>query len=706
MARPGGPDYGTRVLEPGVSAGRDVWELQIKLIGWGSGSDDDGIGSVMDPARVNGDYDSTTRDAVKRFQKAHGLPITGAVDVATYRALDREAGDHPVFVTDLRCPCVTGANDGPILCRCNKHPSAGKCAGFGSGRFAGKFILEGTPFAAEKLDLYDMEEHDGVDKATLWAARALMHRAGVKQVKVSAGYRCWHDSYHTVDDTRWRHRRSTLHLGKSIEILHAGVCVEGAAACAECDRVRQVALAKCGFQLRWHEPDRVSVAEGRPGAPAPVVAAAVHIDTARRKNREKDDFVKTDADAVKPLYSYRAGLSYPVDRGGGLDPKIAPSNAFFDAIEAAKGGYFPLGRFRLWHGGVHLPAAIGGPIRAICDGEIVGCRVGEAEDAKAHGSRNFVLLRHRWKDKDLYSLTMHLDAEQASDAATVPWRRRLFLRTKDHLEALAPTAIYAHTAGAPGKLTPQGSLEIGEAIEAQGGELDPRTLDPTAPANSKVVKLAAAPDRYVYTTRDGVEVARCHPADAALADAIKDHRVIGLERPIRVFGGDCIGKGARTPTHASFAGLGAFFHLETFAEQNLLTAADYPVLDASDDAKVADRKEITAKLVAAKLVPPPVDGVLLDADIDALQKDPGRGRLRSAVLKAKSAWALDWKDALSKSPTFGFMKDADRDALGDAYNEYRFWADVKAGKGPLPGSEVVHHFHPITLLLQIAFTPP
>ena len=114
MSRPASPDYGSRVIEPGVSKGRDVWELQIKLIGWGSGSDNDGIGSVMDPVRVHGEYDSTTRDAVKRFQKAHGLGVTGVVDVSTFRALDRDIAEHPVFVADLACPCARGDATAPL----------------------------------------------------------------------------------------------------------------------------------------------------------------------------------------------------------------------------------------------------------------------------------------------------------------------------------------------------------------------------------------------------------------------------------------------------------------------------------------------------------------------------------------------------------------------------------------------------------------
>src|SRR5579872_1275215 len=109
------PTYGERILRMGAPKGLDIWNLQVKLIGWGSGSDNDGIGNTMDPVHLTGEFDSTTRDAVMRFQKAHRLPVTGIVDARVFRAIDAEAALHPVLMFDLRCPCASKKNDGPIL---------------------------------------------------------------------------------------------------------------------------------------------------------------------------------------------------------------------------------------------------------------------------------------------------------------------------------------------------------------------------------------------------------------------------------------------------------------------------------------------------------------------------------------------------------------------------------------------------------------
>jgi hypothetical protein len=718
------PKYGTRILEIGMT-GRDVWELQIKLIGWGSGTDNEGIGAFMDPVRVTGKLDRTTADAVRRFQQEHRLPITGIVDGATFHEIDAEPARHPVLVPDLACPCKARGDDGTILCRCNKHPNPGHCSGFGNGRFVGAHLLDNhATLSGEALDLYDMKEHAGIDKAVIWAVRALLHRADVPTIAIVAGYRCWHDNYLTTDDTRWQHRRSTFHLGKTIELRHPdvpGTCtITGNIVCAWCANVRARAIAKCGFQLRWQEPDRVSVAAGGFDARPPATPFAVHIDTVRRLAREDDDFVDTDKKSIEPLYTGRLAFSYPVDVGAGpdptkarLDPRRASSATFFDNIETKEGGGFPLGASRTWHGGVHLHVALGAEVRAIADGEVVACRVGESETEKAHGSRNFVLLRHKRKGDIYYSLYMHLDAETAKDDATVPWRRRLFLQSKDHVEAVLPSPLFVHTTVDTPKLTAHGKvavdhegLAIGDHREVAGVEARARTLDARFADSDDwmVVKLAAPANTYVFTKRGGEEFAKRRGAVAGLADKITNKEVIGLANPIKVGAGELIGRVGAEPTHASLVGRGPYVHVEVFSAANLLAGVDgFELVDASEAAKIADRKDVVKKLVDAALLVEPQDGVLAETDLDALAEDPSIARLRSVVLKAPNAFGdIDWKAALAAAKCFSFMKDEDRDALGDAFNDYRFWSDATGAS--LPGA-TVFHYHPVALLLHFAYTP-
>ena len=104
----------------------------------------------------------------------------------------------------------------------------------------------------------------------------------------------------------------------------------------------------------------------------------------------------------------------------------AAARIYFEHTElAGRGGYYPIGLSGQWHGGVHLFAARGTPIRAMTDGVVVAARNGPPGPL---GSANFVLLRHEvlfGDPKDdrrfvFYSLYMHLlrfDPErEASDA--------------------------------------------------------------------------------------------------------------------------------------------------------------------------------------------------------------------------------------------------------------------------------------------------
>jgi hypothetical protein len=719
MARPAESPttkYGVRNLRilP-QSEGRDVWELQIKLLGWGSGSDNDGVGNILDPVRVTGKFDSTTRDAVMRFQKALKLPVTGVVDSATFSAIDKEPALYPLFTHHMKCPCLKGDNDGPILCKCEKHGENGKCTtGFGKGRFAGKYLLDGTARSGETLDLYDKKEYDGIDKALLWAVRALMRRAEVKRAAITAGYRCWEDNYHHTDELRWRHRTLTFFLGKALEFYHDGECARIGAnwktedVCDKCEAIRSVALAKCGFQLGWQEPNRVSIAEGRKDGPPPVAPFAVHVNTVRRLERQDDDFVKTFYDSTLPLSAATAGYSFPIDLGEGTDPRVANSNSYFSNIESASGGWYPMGASRIWHGGVHIYADANTDVHAMADGEIVGFRVGEKENAKTFGSRDFVLIRHNLGDKKYYSLYYHLDAEAAGPKAKIRWRRQLALCAQKHVEAVAPCPFFEVVevtlpdgVTKKNRLKPkdQKGLGPGELALAPGAEVDAKTIDDTAPDNSTVVKLGDPADTYVYTKLENKQLAKLIDADADLASLLKSQAPGGLKNPIRVGGGDVIGRIGAVATDKKAAALETFVHVEIFSDQAFLTGDGWQQIDAGEAAKVPDRKAMIEALLGKTLLSPPPDKVLLDEDVQRPAQDVYRELARAVILKMPSEWSVDWKAALAAPDCLGFLQDPA--SLGTKFNDYRWWDDVKKAFTALPDSKVFH-YHPIAAVIAMA----
>jgi hypothetical protein len=721
MARPADhADYGARTLQVDPPcAGRDVWELQIKLIGWGSGSDNDGIGGVYEPMIVNGTFDRRTRHAVMRFQKSVRLKVTGIVDSSTFQALDREAALYPVLIHQTKCPCVTGANDGPIFCRCNDHPSPGKCTGFGKARFSGKFLqdgkklADGTDISTEKLDLYDMEEYPGMDKALTWAVRALMRRAGVTRIGIASAYRCWEDNYHHNDDIRWRHRKLTFHFGKAIEFFQDvdGKCAEKGAdptknSCVDCVGVRQIALDKCGFQLRWQEPNRLSVAEGTKTARQPATPFAVHVDTVRRHDRQADDFVTTFFDSVQPLSSGKTGFSFPVNLGDGIDPQSATSGTFFSNIEQGHGGWYPLGLSRILHGGVHLNVPAGTEVHAIADGQVIGFRTGEAEDAKPFGSRNFVLLQHLFGTKKYYSLYYHLTAD-LDPAHSARWLKLVNLRAKKHVEASAPCPYFItkNVADANGVLKPrlkareQAGLAPGEMAEVTNANIAANTLDDQAPAGFTLAKLADPADSWVVTTLDGKDLGKVVNADAALQSKVTNHTPAGLASPIRVFGGEVIGQVGKAATDESAKKLRTFVHVEVFSDESMMPGDGWTQIELADASSVVDRKALVDKLLAKNLIASPPDKVLLEEDLKTTQTDTFQEVLRTAVLKMPNAWSIDWKAALPSPDCLQFMDNPS--GVGDAFNDYRWWDDLKTDKADLPASTTVFHYHPIGAILAM-----
>ena len=403
----------------------------------------------------------------------------------------------------------------------------------------------------------------------------------------------------------------------------------------------------------------------------------------------------------------------PVDLGAGLDPRIASSQDYFSNTEKKKGGWFPLGGSRTWHGGVHLYAPAGDAVHAIAPGEVIACRTGEADSTEPYGSRNFVLLRHKLKTKNWYSLYMHLDAGTAVATSLITWRQRLHAQTLDAVEVMVPMPLFVKqevdeykadgTTEKKNRLIPTKGHPVGDWVPTEGDALDPLTLDTRAPKDSLVFKVADKPDTYIYTKMEDKVVGERRLKTVGLDTKIAAAEVIGLEKSIKVAAGEKLAIIGAAPTDPVLQAEGTFLHVEVFAEEQLLTGDGWTLVEATDPAKVTDRKAITEALLAKKLLAAYDDAVLLDADFHAAGADPNNFLLRSAVLKSPSAWSIDWKAALAASAPLSFLKVADRDKLGDDFNKYSWWAEAKPG-GLLPASEVVFHYHPIAFLVQLAHT--
>jgi hypothetical protein len=660
------------------------------------------------------------------------------------------------------------------VCKCEHHDFAPadaadaqsrpkvdcECAGFGTaGRGAALSILAGkkvdnVDISGENPELYGMEECPGMDKALLWALRALMHRAGIRRIKVLAGYSCWVDHYYRVNEVRWEHDRSTFHLGKAVD-FYLEACTQADIGnfskppCSHCAAVHRAAIKLCGFQLGWQDKGRVSVAElgnarlgwQEPGGLTlaelknevrlPASPFSIHLNTVRRGDLARPavpaDFAPTHAKAVEPLYEGGLSVSFPLDLGMGCDPRTAPSEEFFRTVESKLSGGFPLGRSRTWHGGAHLFTPAGMMVRAIADGEVVACRCGSDEIAE-YGSRNFLLLRHVWKEAPAppnprywYSLYMHLDDGKAKADSVYRWRRQLFLRSQAYLKPSAPSPVFERTTvDTKHHLRPLDGVQNNECRGVVAGDavalhtnanVNAVTLDDyylaelktwaANPAQSTLARLAH-PDKeiYAFTKLENADVATL---EGGLAGLAAPDTVVAVPAAHRfpVAAGEFIGQAGIEPWNPLLAADGQFVHLEVFSEHQFFTAPGWKVVETGD--AVADRRAAVNALLTEKAIAEPPDKVLLSADLAGREEDLLRDKLRSVILKMPSLWKVDWRAALdAKKEQYARKPQSLADAGAD-FNTWCWWDTVAAADNTiLPTAAKIHHYHPLAFLLALA----
>jgi N-acetyl-anhydromuramyl-L-alanine amidase AmpD len=134
-------------------------------------------------------------------------------------------------------------------------------------------------------------------------------------------------------------------------------------------------------------------------------------------------------DFKKFCQSIRGRMSFPIPVRGERAEVPEDSDALQEQCEQlfrkneveAEAGFFPLGpsqTTRLWHGGVHLPAAAGTPVHAPFAGRLMAARMG---GTSLVGSTSFALLRHDMSIGPVpirfYSLYFHLADERGGREA-------------------------------------------------------------------------------------------------------------------------------------------------------------------------------------------------------------------------------------------------------------------------------------------------
>jgi predicted chitinase len=102
--------------------------------------------------------------------------------------------------------------------------------------------------------------------------------------------------------------------------------------------------------------------------------------------------------------------AFPFKTAGAASTEVTDPQLYYNALAKAQGGFYPMGKNGLWHGGVHFDAGTAGlldqsSVRCIADGEVIAYRIDGRYPTSQYGegpeavhlpfSRGFVLVKHR-----------------------------------------------------------------------------------------------------------------------------------------------------------------------------------------------------------------------------------------------------------------------------------------------------------------------
>jgi len=216
--------------------GPEIEMLQILLAGF--------RGTVWD-----GDFGPGTELQVVTFQRDYmQIKPTGIVDALTLKALESFQKDYPVNMNKLLCPC-------------------GECNGFGNQLHFGDY-REGKP----QIERYYMFEYPGIHRAIIETYRAAVFyitKSGIKEPKLSCGYRCHANNVK-------KERESTNHMGKAIDCdVPLSHDEDKRDDFNRCESIRNILVEKCNFQIGWGSKNMKSL---EPGTIAPTW---LHMDVRR-----------------------------------------------------------------------------------------------------------------------------------------------------------------------------------------------------------------------------------------------------------------------------------------------------------------------------------------------------------------------------------------------------------------------------------------
>jgi hypothetical protein len=229
-------------LTVGMS-GALIEEVNIRLTGFG--------GSVKTGAEIDR-FTNHTESAVKAFQRDYmDVRDTGKVCGDVLSALDEFAVKFPIYIDQMKCRC-------------------GSCGGFG-GRLP----------SSKSVDIYDERgkaiqglEFPGIHRGLAWLFRSALFYTSVKDkslgyvfLKISSGYRCWHDN-------KINGRKTYNHMGNALDLQFSqGTSATRCTGLALDSLRKSIFIDRLGANMGWNTDYSASLETAKQGA-----TSWVHVD--------------------------------------------------------------------------------------------------------------------------------------------------------------------------------------------------------------------------------------------------------------------------------------------------------------------------------------------------------------------------------------------------------------------------------------------
>jgi hypothetical protein len=420
---------------------------------------------------------------------------------------------------------------------------------------------------------------------------------------------------------------------------------------------------------------------------------------------------------------------------------------YYNNNEAGRGGFYPIGGTRTWHGGIHLyPDQDRDIVHAPLEGRLVCARLApDDEESKKKwplGSPNFILLKHRMnlngKEEKFYSLLMHLSqdpwpapgAPEADPRLRFPWLRDILLAPavgsdlvtkfdwkKLYLKVVNACSLQNTSVNPP--VTTQ--LAPGDILEIDPSKADELKAWYGTAAGGKATRKSDGKSGTLIAWAQDLVPVDVYPARYAelrqklakgdVVDLWKEELFVSAGEPIAR-----VGSWSGKPT----------FHFEIFSEQFIKCWLDdeTKVIKDTDTNLFIDRKAFTEKFfkllddaypdnagVHEHMVGTGAkkgDGVITRAEvIEFFNHSAEREAFRELVTYHLSEWsdAAEWDKLDDKGKeAFGFMEGPTLKIIKDQIAPYVWWSkNLKIDGLPKDNKTPLYYYHPIRFLMWIDY---